>query len=326
MTADLSTRPDHAARGAVPCTAGQAAHRLAPAVTLAERPYLTPHHRVRSTRPPPPGKPISIRARCPLPPPQAPSPAAAEFGDVQVLWMGPEECPDHQPGRTPTSTSRSPSTPGSVAGGPQSSTCLRNAPSSPCPAGMPGTCSPRLLRRPAPAGVPPPAHCITTLLGPDRDRPAGSWTPRPATFECWSGPPFAGYFATWIARRRRPSTPTLLSSTASAVTHQRFRPFQDRDRAVQLAHRRADEGRRNVRAGAGRHRDRDPVSTGCGSSCSARSARPGTATAVSARSSSGSSATPRTRSTRPPCRVRSRPSGTPGNWTSPAAGRSFLGR
>ena len=39
----------------------------------------------------------------------------------------------------------------------------------------------------------------------------------------------------------------------------------------------------------------------------------GTATAVSARSSSGSSATPRTRSTRPPCRARSKPSRTPGN-------------
>ena len=66
--------------------------------------------------------------------------------------------------------------------------------------------------------------------------------------------------------------------------HQRVRPVLDRHRAVVVAHGRADAGRAHVRRRGWPTTGCSTGWRGCGPSCSARSAPPGTGTAATARS------------------------------------------
>ena len=151
-------------------------------------------------------------------------------------------------------------------------------------------CSADLHPRVAPTGT-----CITTLLAQTGivlqvvDAAAGD-------FQLLVRSSFAGYFATWVADAAAEyADPAAAGRIAVSISV--FDLFKIGIGPSSSHTVGPDEGRRDVRGGAGRHAGPHPASARCGSSCSARSARPGTAMAVSAPSSSDSSATPRNRST-----------------------------
>jgi len=91
VTADLSIRPDRAIRRSPLHDWARTLTGLAPAVTLTERPYLT-HTTVWVDPTSAAGKAISIGLGVPLPTTAGTfTQGSTQFGDVQVLWMGPEE-------------------------------------------------------------------------------------------------------------------------------------------------------------------------------------------------------------------------------------------
>lgn len=90
MTADLNIRPDHALRRSPLRDWASTLTALAPAVTLTERPYLT-HTTLWVDPASDAGQAISTGLGAPLPAAGAFTQGRTRFGDVQVLWMGPEE-------------------------------------------------------------------------------------------------------------------------------------------------------------------------------------------------------------------------------------------
>ena len=202
MTADLSIRPDHTARP------GQTSRRsplsdwartlsaLAPAVTVSERPYLT-HTTVWVDPASEAGKAVSTGLGFPLPTANTFTSGSTAFGDVQVLWMGPDEFLIVSPegtdvdvragidswlgGRWVAVVDVSAQRTTVTFSGRHARDVLAHG------------CSADLHRRVAPTGT-----CITTLLAQTGvvlqvlDAEAGD-------FQLLVRSSFAGYFATWIA-------------------------------------------------------------------------------------------------------------------------------
>ena len=90
MTADLSIRPNLDVRRSPLHDWAQTLTDLAPAVTLTERPYLT-HTTVWVDPASDAGQAVSAGLGVPLPTACTFTLGSTGFGDVQVLWMGPEE-------------------------------------------------------------------------------------------------------------------------------------------------------------------------------------------------------------------------------------------
>jgi len=90
VTADLRIRPDHALRRSPLYDWASTLTELAPAVTLTERRYLT-HTTVWVDPASDAGYAISTGLGLPFPTAGTFTRGETQFGDVQVLWMGPEE-------------------------------------------------------------------------------------------------------------------------------------------------------------------------------------------------------------------------------------------
>jgi sarcosine oxidase subunit gamma len=90
VTADLNIRPDRAIRRSPLHDWASTLTGLAPAVTLTEQPYLT-HTTVWVDPASDAGEAISAGLGVPFPAAGTFTRGSTPFGDVQVLWMGPEE-------------------------------------------------------------------------------------------------------------------------------------------------------------------------------------------------------------------------------------------